>query len=805
MKHYFISYACDSYDYKGKGFGISNLPQRGNDHIDNLIELYKSVITQDEASLQHADVRQVRDGFYVRLQNTADYDLALNSIDSSKIGHIVSVKDTMTSEGVVTSAILFLKKEKKDWLEKKAEIYKSGKRTKNGERLNKPLLESIESVSSVSVDDLWSGKGQIPAEAKEWVELWFMEANVAPVIEKLNDLHIEYIDRYLIFPDRVVVMAFANMQDLEHLYYSSDTIVKITGVPTLAGFIVEEDSRQQRDWLKMIMEQYRYDSIDNKYFCLLDSGVIASHPMLLPVILDTDRYSVFKPWGLNDKWPHGTMMAGVAAYGDLTDVLTNSIISEPRFRLCSVKVANRQGGAEKRFWAEYTKQGVSIAEIHYGNDVIGYCMAVSEFQGWSDGTPSSWSSALDQICFGDAPDHKRLFLQCAGNVDEELDWRTYPTSNRLRAILNPGQSWNALTVGAYTEKVRALDNGNCPVNVIAPQGGLSPFSTTSCIWMKDMSIKPEVVMEGGNRYLDASGNTHGHNDLELLTTSSRHSAFRYFTTFNATSAATALAAHYAGIVAVENPNYWPETIRGLFVHTAQWTNQMMQDFSDVDERLRVYGYGVPDLAKMLESRRNGVTFIAQNNIQPYKKSQKNNSFNKMHLYELPWPKNTLVSLGENDVKLTITLSYFIEPGPTDNYVSSFKKYNYASAGLRFELCNVNERPKSFRNRIQREYEDDVVRGDNDTQRWNIGIKKRTRGSIHKDWVVMSAADLATCNLIAVFPVSGWWYNRKSLDKVEASMRYSLIVSLETGDEQVDFRTEIENKIPISNQESIVVR
>ena len=60
-------------------------------------------------------------------------------------------------------------------------------------------------------------------------------------------------------------------------------------------------------------------------------------------------------------------------------------------------------------------------------------------------------------------------------------------------------------------------------------------------------------------------------------------------------------------------------------------------------------------------------------------------------------------------------------------------------------------------------------------------------------------------MIAVFPVSGWWYNRKSLNKVEANMRYSLIVSLETGDDGVDFSTEIENKISIPNQVAIEIR
>ena len=293
-------------------------------------------------------------------------------------------------------------------MEKKAESYRGSKRTKTGARQNTPLLHSIEKVESVTVDDLWSGKGQMPVEQKEWVELWFMEDNDAPVLAKLQELQIEHSERSLKFPERVVILARADKTDLERLFYASDTLVKVTSVPVLAGFIAEGDGPEQRDWLQMLMNEYHYDRIENKYFCLLDSGVIASHPMLLPVIADNERYTVVDVWGVNDRWPHGTMMAGVAAYGDLTESLAGRHVVEPRFRLCSVKVANRQDGAEKQFWADFTKQGVAIAEINHGNDVMGYCMAVAEDQSWSNGTPSSWSGAVDQICFGDAPDVKRV-------------------------------------------------------------------------------------------------------------------------------------------------------------------------------------------------------------------------------------------------------------------------------------------------------------------------------------------------------------------------------------------------------------
>ena len=440
MKHYDVSYAGKEEDYKGSGFGNANLPVRDGGHVDRILDLYKAVIAKDEAAMQQAEVAQVRDGYYIKLKNAADYDLALKSIDSSKIGHIVSVSEKTTQEGKLeTSAILFLKKEQKEWLEKKADTYKGSKRTKTGERLNKPLLESIETVDSVSVDDLWCGKGQMPGEAKEWVELWFVDSDAAGVLNKLDELHIEHKQQNLRFPERIVALAYANKKELEKVFYASDTLVRVSEVPTLAGFIANEQGFEQQEWMQMIMGTFRFDRVTDKYFCLLDSGVRRDHPMLLPVLANEDCYVVNPNWGINDVMQHGTRMAGIATYGDLTDVLGRGPLIEPRNRLCSVKVLPNDGKTLKDFWANYTQQAVSIAEINHGNDVMGYCMAVAETDGYTDGIPTSWSGAIDQICNGE-DGLRRLFIQCAGNIDDDKDFLQYPDSNSLRGVVNPGQA-----------------------------------------------------------------------------------------------------------------------------------------------------------------------------------------------------------------------------------------------------------------------------------------------------------------------------------------------------------------------------
>lgn len=48
--------------------------------------------------------------------------------------------------------------------------------------------------------------------------------------------------------------------------------------------------------------------------------------------------------------------------------------------------------------------------------------------------------------------------------------------------------------------------------------------------------------------------------------------------------------------------------------------------------------------------------------------------NEMHFYDLPCPKDLLLSLGDTPVKLRITLSYFIDPITLDPFTDEHVGY-----------------------------------------------------------------------------------------------------------------------------------
>jgi Subtilase family len=400
--------------------------------------------------------------------------------------------------------------------------------------------------------------------------------------------------------------------------------------------------------------------------------------------------------------------------------------------------------------------------------------------------PTLWSASLDQMCSGAIDDEKRLMLVSAGNFRGAMTVDGYPAANRAASIQDPAQAWNVVTVGACTDKLEITDPHLTGYAALAPLGGLCPTSTTSCGWTKrEWPFKPDIVMEGGNYAFDPSGDVTDTEDLSLLTTLlSPEGAL--LSTMRDTSAATALASRYAALIQANYPAYWPETIRGLLIHSARWTPKMLEEFPHRQrhERLRCYGHGVPNLRIARECAENKATMVIQESLQPFcwNVEKKDTATNHMHEHTLPWPVEMLRDLGTMQLRMRVTLSYFIEPSPGRK--GWHRKHRYQSHGLRFDVKRPQETIQQFRRRLTREaWEGDTPPHDGvtDTRHWTLGDDLRTKGSVHSDVWEGTAAELAASGSIAVYPVTGWWRERPNRNCYDKTARYSLIVTLECDD------------------------
>ncbi|MCL1895750.1 MAG: S8 family serine peptidase [Clostridiales bacterium] len=99
----------------------------------------------------------------------------------------------------------------------------------------------------------------------------------------------------------------------------------------------------------------------------------------------------------------------------------------------------------------------------------------------------------------------------AGNTTIEM---IRESGNYQDAIINhsvedPGQSWNCITVGAYTEKEVISDPAMADTyKSLVHAGSISPFSSSSISWDKKWPIKPEVMLEGGNLLREVANPDH---------------------------------------------------------------------------------------------------------------------------------------------------------------------------------------------------------------------------------------------------------------------------------------------------------
>ena len=800
------------------GGGPPNIPQRDrkihSEYLTKRFELVWKEQIEDKNKRIAASI-PTKDGFYIQFKGKAGCDLVTKSLENIKKGiRLLNVKTSQQPEGEETYATVYIPNGQTDYFVKKIRDYADpSKTTETGNYKNQPLVNSIEDVLIASqLESFWQDSNDlIPSEMDVWCEAWLLypeSIKRGDVISKFfnicKTINIEFKKESLHFPERLIVLIKANREKLKELIERCDNIAELRKAQDTASFWTSQTNEEQLEWVKDLIT--RLNIIDSIIvISILDSGVNNGHLLLQPVLSDEDCHSYNSEWGIHDNDEHGTLLSGIAAYDNLIEKLVSSLPVDIIHKLESIKILPPKSFGDNPYehWGAITAQAISNAEISNPDYKRIFCMALTSSMGTDKGRPSSWSAEIDTLSSGAEDGVPRLFIISAGNIKTQEDWQRYPDSNKDNPIQSPAQSWNALTVGAYTKKIQINEEKYKHYKPLAKADCLSPYSTTSFSWESNKwPIKPDIVMEGGNLAVAPDGFISNHEDLSSLTTSAKP-INNQLDFINGTSEATAHAAWLAGQLRARYPEAWPETIRGLIVHSANWSNEMISQFAidlskkgSLSDLIKICGYGVPDFQRAMNSLTNSLTLIAQEEIQPYCKRNNDAGYKtkEMHLYSLPWPKEELLRLGEQMVKLRITLSYFVEPGPGE--IGWKDRYRYASHGLRFELNNPSEPEEDFKTRINAaiERDEDFQKVKNDTERWTIGSDLRHHGSIHSDFIERTAAEIASCNIIGVLPVVGWWRERTNLKLMEKKSRYSLIISLHTKEQKIDLYTPIINLI-----------
>lgn len=722
----------------------------------------------------------------------------------------------------------------------------SAKATASNER-----VDQIESIAPGSVASLWMDRRVLPQKGQRiWWECWCWPDKVNHILHPAQSLRLRVSEQRLHFPDFEVVPVYATIEDMERLLANTDAVEELRHASDSPHVYTHDLIAYQKDILADLVARVTPPPTDAPAVCILDTGVAHAHPLLSPSLAADDCYAVDEAWKTDDHDGHGTEMAGIALYGDLTYPVGDHRSLTLTHRLESVKLLPPKGFPpnEPASLGYITQSAISQPEIEKPHRLRVFSMPVTN-EGLSGAWPTTWSAALDRAAAGLTQDDDasgppsappRLILTSAGNVPDSATPEEAGDLSRF-PIEDPAQAWNALTVGGFTDKNEIADPRYSNWTAAAEVGDRSPYSCTSTSWI-DAPIKPELMLEAGNRALSPMGNelVAGIESLSLLTTNRDFIVDPLGMTW-ATSAATSQAARMAATLMAEFPDFWPETIRALMVHSAEWTPRMLDRFRQQPGKTkalllaREFGYGVPNLDRALKSARNDLALVAQKTIQPFimptkpgKRGTPVNDgpprFRHLDFYRVPWPIEALEGLGESRVELKVTLSYFVEPSP--GQFAPKTPARYRSHGLRFDLQNPLEDSDQFLARINAlaaaeeeaetegepietiaeevEWESEDIGSARTSKaadpRWRFGSKSRSgkaAGSIHCDVWTGSGAELAARHALAVYPVIGWWKTRSPKKRFDSEARYALIMTLKSLDKDIDLHAAFKTAIRIA--------
>ncbi len=704
----------------------------------------------------------------------------------------IRVGAAKTTEASDRTIALYVPDHARPVLEHILDDYLNGQLTERGNPPYKAKVESIEAIRTARLETFWTDTpNALPTEPQQqiWWGLWChrdSEREIEDVFARLN-VRTADAERRLYFPEIVVIPILAPRATIELMLFATSAIAELRRADDNPVFFTDFVVGGQQEWTDDLAERIIWPGSDAPAVCVLDTGVNRGHALIEPALSPGDMHTLSEDWGVDDQdhTGHGTAMAGMILHSDLTAALSDQSERRLIHRLESVKVLPPTGfdPNQPQSYGVLTQAAIVLPEIEEPDRKRVYCMAVTN-DNVSGATASGWSAAIDQAAVGrmiadddgeetegraGAERPRRLIVVSAGNVMAETAFANRRSQDEY-PIEDPAQAWNALTVGGYTDRIEVRDKGYENWTPIVQAGELSPHSRTSVTWPQGLSpFKPELVMEAGNRAVNP-----GHTEmltlgsLSLLTTGSETGA--PLVPFEATSAAAAQAARMAARLAAQHPNYWPETIRAMMVHSAEWTSPMLGALDDSHGKrarynlIRRFGYGVPNFERANASALNHLALFCQAEIQPFK-FEKGRKFNECHYYTLPISRQMLEWLENEIVEMKVTLSYFIDPNP--GLSANVDAQRYQSHGLRFDHQRKNESIQRFKERVnpseranprQRPAASEPV-----DSRWMLGEDSISAGSLHCDVWTGPAIELLNRDTLCIKPVNGWWRNRASTD------------------------------------------
>lgn len=353
---------------------------------------------------------------------------------------------------------------------------------------------------------------------------------------------------------------------------------------------------------------------------------------------------------------HGTMVAGLAAYGDLEGPLRDGSALPAPVKVIGARVVEARGGVGQARYPTDVPEHLVLEEAirklaARGAKVIN--LSVSDKYPYSGWHVDIRTEKLDAL----VRELDLVIVCCSGNVvdlpepDEIHNEHPLHLLSETARVAEPSVAANVVTVGSVARSDQgAYSDGDSPpgLRAVARRGEVSPFSRSGP-GFTDQSVKPDVVHFGGNFVTQPLLNSRSlHTDNPGASTVSTCLPGP-FGIGNGTSFSAPRVARIAAVVRAEYPDASANLTRALIgsssVRPSHHLVTRKTPADETNQSLRFAGYGVPDEERAIASAKSRVALTFDGEI----------SVDTTVIHEIPIPRS--FALGRADRSITVALAF----------------------------------------------------------------------------------------------------------------------------------------------------
>ncbi len=217
---------------------------------------------------------------------------------------------------------------------------------------------------------------------------------IGQFLSEVERLQLTMPHRRIVLPEHIVRLVRAAREELESSLSLLNTLAEIRQPRLCSSPVLEMSGPEQSELVDEAKGRLIPPPDNAPAVCVLDRGVNRGHPLLEHLLAPNHMFTVDPASGTADHstLPHGTQMAGVAAYGNLVEFLGSSVQWRQAHRLESVKVLKDGGEHDPDLYGDVTRQGVTLPETE-SQRLRSFCLAITAPPQENNGRPSSLASS----------------------------------------------------------------------------------------------------------------------------------------------------------------------------------------------------------------------------------------------------------------------------------------------------------------------------------------------------------------------------------------------------------------------------